>query len=327
MFEFTQNENDYSGGWVEKYRPRKIGECILTPRLKTIFQDMVDCNDIGSMHLTGIHGAGKTTVARALCEEVGVDYIIVNMSNDSGIDVVRNRITDYISRASISHTNSDYKVVILDEFDGASVNSQKALRGLIEQYASTARFIMTSNDASKVLPALNSRCGVINFSLSQEERSALIPDVAMRVVEILNAENVDYSDDQFEQILSVTERFYPDVRAIINKFNIFSKSGKLNSFIDIINTSALDELIEALKNKSYSDCLVWVKSNPQDHTSVYQLEHGLYDLLKPQLKSQSSIPDLVAIIAHGNQEFYKCVDTSMQLAETCRLLMNLELKK
>lgn len=321
MFEFEENsKKELTKVWVEKYRPKTVKECILPPRLQQQFNDMVKAGDITNLHLTGSPGTGKTTIARALCHDLGVDYIIINMSNDSGIETVRTTIVDYISKASISKISKKFKVVILDEICGASQNAMKSLKGLIEKYSDTTRFILTSNYKDKVQPALQSRCQEFNFAITAKERDDLIPAVAMRVTEILTNEGVLFEEEQFEQIINVVDKYYPDIRNIIGKFDTYSKSGSLNQFIDVATNSDLTELVGYLQSKNFAKCLEWIVNNPHDLVSIYDLKNGLYPLIKPIMANKSQIPDLISILGDGNKHLYSCVDQNLQAAETCALI-------
>ena len=321
MFEFEENKPLHETNvWVEKYRPKHIKDCILPKRLKEQFTAMVETGNISNMHLTGDPGSGKTTVARALCNDLGVNFIIINMSNDSGIDTIRTKVANYISTASISTLNKNYKVVILDEMCGAKPDAQKALKGLIEQYAATTRFILTSNYKDKVQPALQSRCQEFNFNVTAKEREELIPDVAMHVVNILTQENVTFEESQLTQIMNVVDGLYPDIRNIVSKFDNYCKSGKLNDFIDVATNSDLSELIGFLQSKNYGKCIEWIMNHPHDLESIYDLRNGLYPMIKPIMKNKAQIPDLIHILGDGNKHLYSCVDQELQAAETCALI-------
>ena len=320
MFEIEQNEGFKTSLWVEKFRPKHVKDCILPNRLKEQFLAMVESGEITNSHFTGPAGSGKTTIARALCNDVGVEYKIVNCSNDSGIDTVRTNIFNYCNTASISNTNKAYKVIILDEFDGFGVQSQKAMRGLIEQFPNM-RFILTSNDSSKVHSALNSRCIEFDFAMSKHEKEELIPLVALRVVEILNEEGIEYTEDQFDSILNVVSSNYPDLRKIIGKFNNYTKSGKLNKFIDVVGDADLISLVKSIQAKSFKDCLDWVVNHPHELEQIYNMKTGLYPLLTNVMVDKSQIPDLVKILGDGNKNIRSCVDAQMQVAETCVLIL------
>lgn len=320
MFEIETSQGFSTELWVEKYRPKHVKDCILPSRLKTPFLNMVKSGEIQNIHLTGTAGTGKTTIARALCNDVGVEYKIINCSNDSGIDTVRTDIFNYCNTASISNTNKAYKVIILDEFDGFGTNSQKAMRGLIEQFSKNVRFILTSNDSTKVHPALNSRCIEYNFTLSAKEREELIPEVASRIVDIMANENIEFDESQIDSIISVVDKHYPDMRKIVGVFNNHTKSGKLSDFVDIDMTSNVDELVSAIQSKQFKKCLDWIMNHQYDIENIYNLKNGIYNHLKNVMKDKTQIPDLIKILGDGNKNLRNCVDQNMQAAETCVLI-------
>ena len=252
--------------WVEKYRPRKIVECILPERIKSIFQSIVDSKELPNLLLHGSSGTGKTTVARALCNELGVDYIIINGSQDGNIDTLRTRIKSFASTVSLA---GNRKAVILDESDFLNPTStQPALRGFIEEFSANCRFIFTCNYPAKILPAIHSRCSVISFSTNKKEQTELAKQLFTRISNILKSEKVEFEKTD---VAVGIQRHLPDFRRIINEFQSKSHSGQLKS-VDTGSTIdyGLAELIPLLSAKDFTKLRKWAATYAsQDSASTY----------------------------------------------------------
>jgi DNA polymerase III delta prime subunit len=275
--------------WVEKYRPRKVEDCILPDNIKTTFQEYVDRKEIPNLLLSGSPGVGKTTIAKALCNEVGCDHIVINGSDESGIDVLRNKIKNYASTVSLT---GGRKVIIIDEADYLNPNStQPALRGAIEEFASNCSFIFTCNFKNRIIAPIHSRCTVIDFKINGN-KAKLAAQFLKRIEWILSEENIKYSKDV---VAAVIMKHFPDNRRILNELQRYGVSGTIDEgILASVSDIQTKELITALKEKDFGSARKWVTNNlDNDPTLVYRkLYDSMYDYLKP-----SSIPQTVLILA------------------------------
>ena len=275
--------------WVEKYRPKTISECILPDSLKSTFQEYVNKKEIPNLLLSGTAGVGKTTVAKALCNEVGCDYIVINGSDDSGIDVLRNKIKNYASSVSLM---GGRKVVIIDEADYLNPNStQPAFRGVIEEYASNCSFIFTCNFKNRIMDAIHSRCTVIDFKLNGS-KAKMANAFFKRVESILATENIKYDK---EVVAAIITKHFPDNRRILNELQRYSASGVIDKgMLTSVSDVQLGDLVKFLKSKDFSSARKWVTNNlDNDPTKIYRkIYDGLYELLKSE-----SVPQMVLILA------------------------------
>ena len=276
--------------WVEKYRPRSIDSAILPSTLKTTFQQFVDQKNVPNLLLTGRAGIGKTTVARAMLEELQCDYIIINGSMNGNIDTLRNEIKDFASSISFS---GGRKYVILDEADYLNPNStQPALRNFMEEYSKNCGFIMTCNFKNKIIEPLHSRCSVVEFKIDKEDKPKMASQFYKRVCNILDQESVQY--DQ-KAVIEVITKFFPDWRRVLNELQRYSATGKIDSGI-LVNFSEenLKGLVELLKAKNFSEVRKWVAENNDLDQAVFFRK--LYDTASQYLKP-NSIPQLVITLA------------------------------
>jgi DNA polymerase III delta prime subunit len=275
--------------WTEKYRPKTIEECILPERLKTPFQEYVNQKNIPNLLLSGGAGVGKTTVAKAMCNEIGCDYIVINGSDESGIDVFRTKIKNYASSMSLS---GGRKVIIIDEADYLNPNStQPALRNAIEEFASNCSFIFTCNFKNRIIEPLHSRCAVIEFGLMNGEKAKMAGSFFKRIQSVLQSEKVDYDD---AVIAELVKKHFPDFRRIINEMQRYSQFGKIDSGILVqMGDVEISNIVKYIKDKDFGAIRKWVATTEIDAATLYRkLYDGLYDVLKPQ-----SIPQAVIIIA------------------------------
>jgi DNA polymerase III delta prime subunit len=275
--------------WVEAYRPQTISDCILPERLKKPFQEYVNQKNIPNLILSGGAGVGKTTVAKALCEEVGCDYMVINGSDESGIDVFRNKIKTYASSMSFS---GGRKVIIIDEADYLNPNStQPALRNAIEEFSDNCSFIFTCNFKQRIIDPLHSRCAVIDFALKGNEKTQMAGQFFKRLQSILKNENVEYDD---KVLVELVKKHFPDFRRTINELQRYSKFGKIDvNILTQIGDVAISEIVKFLKDKDFRSIRTWVASNDVDPTTLYRkLYDALYEVLQP-----SSIPQAVIILA------------------------------
>ena len=279
--------------WVEKYRPKKISDCILSEDLKSTFLKFLDSKELPNLLLSGTAGTGKTTVARALCEELGVDYIIINGSDEGRhIDTLRTTIKNFASSVSLDG-NSNHKVVIIDEADYMNPDSvQPALRNFIETFYKNCRFIFTCNFKNKIIPALHSRCTVIDFRITNGQKVKTATAFLKRLGELLKAENIEYDNKVLAELI---QRHYPDFRRTINELQRYSVRGKIDSGI-LVSLSEINnkQLISFLKEKKFSDMRKWVVQNlDKDPSSLFS---SIYEILYKHLQPQS-IPVAVLTIA------------------------------
>ena len=274
--------------WVEKYRPKYISDCILPDQLQNTFSKIVENLEIPNMLLTGTAGLGKTTVAKAICNELDLDYIIINGSEEGNIDTLRGKIKQFASSVSLS---GGYKVVILDEADYLNPQStQPALRGFIEEFSDNCRFILTCNFKNRIIEPLHSRCGVYEFNTSKKDMVPLAEKFLERLEYILGTEGVTYNK---KLLIELIMKYAPDWRRIINECQRNSISGTLN--VDAINTTSnYDDLYSYLKAKDFKKMRRWVVDNiDTDASAIFR---SLYDRMYDKVEG-ASIPQLVLILA------------------------------
>ena len=280
--------------WVEKYRTKKIADCILTEDLKNTFSKFLDQKEIPNLLLSGTAGTGKTTVAKALCEELGIDYIVINGSDEGrAIDTVRTTIKNFASTVSLSGT-ANHKVIIIDEADYMNAESvQPALRNFIETFHKNCRFIFTCNFKNKIIPALHSRCTVIDFRIVNGNKVKTAQLFLSRLEDILEKEDIPYDKKVLAELI---QKHFPDFRRTINELQRYSARGKIDTGI-LVSLSEINnkELVDCLKNKKFVDMRKWVVQNlDKDPSSLYR---GLYDILYPMLLP-ASMAQITLIIAN-----------------------------
>lgn len=274
--------------WVEKYRPKTISECVLPDPLKQTFQKIVDGGELPNMLFTGTAGLGKTTVAKALCNELGLDWIIINASESGNIDTLRTKIKQFASTVSLQ---GGYKVVILDEADYLNAQStQPALRGFIEEFANNCRFILTCNFKNRIIEPLHSRCGVYEFNTTKKELAQLAAQFMKRATRILEDEGVSY--DQ-KTVADLIMKHAPDWRRILNELQRNSISGSIvGTLLD--NGGSIGDLLDYLKSKDFKKMRSWVSQNVDaDASAIFR---SVYDSMNEKVKPES-IPQLVLILA------------------------------
>lgn len=289
--------------WVEKFRPRTLDDCILPEDQKKIFQDMLERGDIQNMLLCGSAGVGKTTVAKALCEQLETDYMVINGSEESGIDVLRTKIKQFASTVSFTGKT---KVVILDEADYLNPNStQPALRAFVEEFSANCRFIFTCNFKNRIIAPLHSRCAVIEFKITKEDKPKIAAKFFNRIKFILNNENVEAD---LKVVAKVVEKFFPDYRRTLNELQKYSVSGSIDEGI-LVNLS--DENMNALKNslkdKDWKAMRSWVVNNSDSDTAIFR---RIYDTL---LNEVVQIPQLVILLADYQYKAAFCADQEINL--------------
>lgn len=275
--------------WVEKYRPKTVSETILPKRLKDIFLQIVKDGEVPNMMFSGSAGTGKTTVAKAICNELGLDYIVINASEDGNIDTLRGKIKQFASSVSLS---GGVKVVILDEADYLNPQStQPALRGFIEEYSRNCRFILTCNFKNRIIEPLHSRCGVYDFTLAKQEKAEMAMQFFKRFTQILDNEGVTYNK---ESIINLVMKYSPDWRRVLNEGQRLSKGEHGIHDSDSGTITNFEVLTQALKGKDFKSMRSWVAQNIDlDTVAIFR---GLYDNMNDFVEPQS-IPQLVIILA------------------------------
>ena len=277
--------------WCEKYRPSTIDECILPQHLKDTFKEIVATGEVPNMLFTGTAGLGKTTVARAICNELDLDYILINASESGNIDTLRGKIKQFASTISLQ---GGYKVVILDEADYLNAQStQPALRGFIEEFSNNCRFILTCNFKNKIIEPLHSRCGVVEFNTSKKDMVQLCGQFMQRVMSILKDEGVSVSNPDL--VAELIMRHAPDWRRILNELQRHSRGGELQ--LDVLSGSTsgnIADLFKHLKGKDFKQMRQWVANNMDvDSSAIFR---GIYDAMNDNV-TPNSIPQLVLILA------------------------------
>lgn len=274
--------------WVEKYRPQQIADCILSDELKQTFEKIVASGDLPNMLFSGTAGTGKTTVAKALCNQLNLDWIIINGSEDGNIDTLRGKIKQFASTVSLQ---GGVKVVILDEADYLNAQStQPALRGFIEEFSSNCRFILTCNFKNRIIEPLHSRCGVYEFNTSKKNTAVLMQQMFDRACMILDSEGVEYDK---KDLLPIISKFGPDWRRCLNELQRRSVLG-----FDVSSTAdmggSIEDLIKTLKDKNFKEMRKWVVNNiDTDASAIFR---GLYDNANNSIEPQS-VPQLILILA------------------------------
>lgn len=292
--------------WTEKYRPKTVSECILPERLKKVFQEYVNSKTIPNLMLTGTAGVGKTTVAIAMCEEIGINYLFINSSEERGIDTLRTKIKNYASTVSLV---GGRKVIILDEADYITPEAQAGLRGAIEEFSANCTFIFTCNFKSRLIDALHSRCSVIDFTLVNGERPKMAALFFKRLGEILTTENIQYDK---QVLIKIVEKFFPDYRRTLNELQRYSGSGSIDAgmIAQITDVKNLSDLIKNLKEKNFGGMRKWVVVNSDiDPARIFRkIYDGLYEYMKPE-----SIPQAVVIIARYQYQSAFVADQEINL--------------
>ena len=278
--------------WVEKYRPQKIEDCILPETTKKTFQEFLDKGEVPNLLLAGPAGCGKTTVAKALCIELGVDYYVINGSDEGRfLDTVRNTAKNFASTVSLSSTGK-HKVIIIDEADNTTNDVQLLLRAFCEEFHGNCRFIFTCNYKNRIIEPLHSRCAVIEFGIKGKERSTIAMEFFKRLTDILDSENVEADKKVLVELIN---KHFPDWRRVLNECQRYSVGGRIDSgILASFSDISINELVKNLKEKNFAEVRKWIVSNLDNDTTVLlrRIYDNLYDSLAP-----GSIPAAVLVLA------------------------------
>ena len=278
--------------WVEKYRPWNIDDCILPQETKKIFLDFVDNKEIPNLLLCGTSGVGKTTVAKALCNELGADFVLINGSEERNIDTLRVKIKQFASTVSLT-VDGGPKIVILDEADYLNPQStQPALRGFIEEFSKNCRFIFTCNYKNRIIQPLHSRCSVVDFTIEANQKPQIAAQIFQRILQILTDEKVEYNE---KVVVEVVNKFFPDFRRMLNEIQKYSASGKIDSgILANLDDESLNELLSFIKEKEFSKMRKWVALNI--HNDPQNLYRKIYDSFFTKFEN-NSVPQAIIILS------------------------------
>jgi len=300
--------------WVEKYRPKTVDDAILPKHLKKTFKEILKTGEIPNLLFTGTAGVGKTTIAKALCNELGLDYLLVNGSEEGNIDTLRNKIKHFASTVSLQ---GGYKVVILDEADYLNPQStQPALRGFIEEFSNNCRFIMTCNFKNRIIEPLHSRCSVVEFNIAKKDMPDLCGSFLIRVGDILEDEHITYDKKVVAELIM---KHMPDWRRVLNELQRYSVSGRIDTGILVsLSEVSIGNLMSAMKDKNFKKMRQWVTDNIDQEPAA--LFRKVYDNMAEYVEPQS-IPQLVLILADYQYKNSFVADHELNMVACCTEIM------
>ena len=308
--------------WVEKYRPQTVAECILPEHTKKLFQGFIDQGECPNLLLSGSAGVGKTTIAKALCKELGADYYVINGSDEGRfLDTVRNQAKTFASTVSLT-SESRHKVIIIDEADNTTPDVQLLLRASIEEFQKNCRFIFTCNYKNKVIEPLHSRCSVVDFSVKGAEKKALAEQFFKAVKVILEMEMISYED---KVVAEVVMKYFPDFRRTLNELQRYAATGKIDAgILGSSNDFSIEKVVGYLRKKEFTNMKKWVAQNMDNEPKV--IMRKLYDNLYNYLNA-ASIPEAVIIISEYQYKSAFVVDQEINMvAFMTELMMRCEFK-
>ncbi len=314
------NRNEFL--WVEKYRPQTIEECILPDNIKKTFQDFLDKGEVPNLLLAGPAGCGKTTVAKALCKELGVDFYVINGSDEGRfLDTVRNTAKNFASTVSLSST-AKHKVIIIDEADNTTNDVQLLLRAFIEEFSGNCRFIFTCNFKNRLVEPLHSRCACIDFSTNSKDKPKLAATFFNRLRSILEKEDVGYDPKVLAQLI---QKHFPDFRRVLNECQKYSVGGSIDSAIlASFSDVSIEELLDHLKDKKYAEVRKWVVNNLDNDPSL--VLRRVYDALASAVDGPS-LAAAVLIIAKYQYQIAFVADQEINLlAALTEIMVECEFK-
>ena len=308
--------------WVEKYRPQKIDECILPEATKKIFEGFLGQSEIPNLLLAGSAGVGKTTIAKALCQELGTDCLVINGSDEGRfLDTVRNQAKVFASTVSLT-SEAKHKVIIIDEADNTTPDVQLLLRACMEEFQKNCRFIFTCNYKNKIIAPLHSRCSVVDFSVKGQDKQQIAAAFFGRVINILDQENVQYEK---KVVAEVVQKYFPDFRRTLNELQRYSSSGAIDvGILGASNDVNITTLVQHLKRKEFTNMKKWVAQN-MDNEPI-DIMRKIYDNLYSHLDGKS-IPEAVLIIAEYQYKSAFVVDQEINMvAFLTEMMMRCEFK-
>ena len=314
--------NDKLFLWVEKYRPKTIEDCILPESTKEIFQGFLEQSEIPNLLLAGTAGVGKTTVAKALCETLGTDYLVINGSDEGRfLDTVRNQAKVFASTVSLTST-AKHKVIIIDEADNTTHDVQLLLRACIEEFQKNCRFIFTCNYKNKIISPLHSRCSVVDFTLKGKEKATMAAAFFNRVKTILDSEGVNYEP---KVVAEVVQKHFPDFRRTLNELQRYSSSGKIDTgILGVSNDINITNLVGYIRKKEFTNMKKWVTQNMDNEpvAIMRKIYDNLYNHFDPK-----SIPEAVLVISEYQYKSAFVVDQEINMvAFLTELMMRCEVK-
>jgi DNA polymerase III delta prime subunit len=285
--------------WVEKYRPNNVNECILPESVKKTFNDFIADGEIPHMILSGSAGTGKTTLAKAISNQLNADMLYLNASNENSVEVIRNKVTQFASTVSFE---GNLKIVLLDESDYLSINAQATLRATLEEFHKSTRFILTCNFPQKLIPPLHSRCSHFNFKIDNKDKPAIAAEFFKRVCDILEIEKIVFDK---KVIAALVQKYFPDFRKTINELQRYSSSGTIDSGILMDTNTTFEDLVKHIKEKKFGDIRKWVaRNNDIDPSTLFRYFYdNLVSLVEPQ-----NVPEIILLVAQYQDMSSRVVD-------------------